>query len=53
MRTSAPGVTSGPAQGARRYGLVRDTGRDDAPVPQYVTRETPSDPATAPQRSDV
>ncbi|MER6784994.1 sigma-70 family RNA polymerase sigma factor [Streptomyces sp. NPDC000658] len=46
-------VTSGPAQGVRRYGLVRDTGGDDAPVPQYVTRDTPSDPATTPQRSDV
>ncbi|MFF1548831.1 RNA polymerase sigma factor [Streptomyces sp. NPDC058291] len=46
-------VTSGPAQGARRYGLVRDTGHDDTPVPQYVTRDTPADPATAPQRSGV
>ncbi|MGI5458372.1 RNA polymerase sigma factor [Streptomyces sp. CA-249302] len=46
-------VTTGPAQGAGRYGLVRDTGKDDAPVPQYVTRGTPSDPATVPQRSRV
>ncbi|MDX3312826.1 RNA polymerase sigma factor [Streptomyces sp. NPDC054884] len=46
-------VTSGPGQGARRYGLVRDTGGDDTPVPQYVTRETPADPATVPQRSRV
>ncbi|WP_327318170.1 RNA polymerase sigma factor [Streptomyces sp. NBC_01235] len=46
-------VTSGPAQGARRYGLVRDTGGDDTPVPQYVTRETPADPATVPQASRV
>lgn len=36
-----------------RYGLVRDTGKDTAPVPQYVTRETPTDPATVAQRSRV
>ncbi|MEU2338657.1 sigma-70 family RNA polymerase sigma factor [Streptomyces sp. NPDC013172] len=36
-----------------RYGLVRDTGRDDAPVPQYTTRSTPADAGTVPQRSDV
>jgi hypothetical protein len=46
-------VRTGPAQGARRYGLVRDTGGDDTPVPQYVTRETPADPATVAQRSRV
>ncbi|SHH90542.1 RNA polymerase sigma factor [Streptomyces sp. 3214.6] len=46
-------VTTGPAQGARRYGLVRDTGKDDTPVPQYVTRETPADLATVAQRSRV
>ncbi|MET7652212.1 sigma-70 family RNA polymerase sigma factor [Streptomyces sp. NPDC005486] len=46
-------VTSGPGQGAGRYGLVRDTGDDDTPVPQYVTRETPADPATVPQTSRV
>ncbi|MFD9393906.1 sigma-70 family RNA polymerase sigma factor [Streptomyces sp. NPDC060000] len=46
-------VTSGPGQGAGRYGLVRDTGEDDAPVPQYVTRETPADPARVPQASRV
>ncbi|MET7476815.1 sigma-70 family RNA polymerase sigma factor [Streptomyces sp. NPDC005648] len=46
-------VTTGPAAGARRYGLVRDTGRDDTPVPQYATRETPADPATVPQHSAV
>jgi RNA polymerase sigma factor (sigma-70 family) len=46
-------ITTGPAQGAKRYGLVRDTGKDDAPVPQYVTREKPADPATVPQRSQV
>ncbi|MFF4256168.1 RNA polymerase sigma factor [Streptomyces sp. NPDC001663] len=46
-------VTSGPPDGAKRYGLVRDTGKDDTPVPQYVTRRTPSDPATVPQRSEV
>ncbi|MFF3330052.1 sigma-70 family RNA polymerase sigma factor [Streptomyces sp. NPDC002888] len=46
-------VLSGPPEGARRYGLVRDTGDDDTPVPQYVTRATPADPATVPQRSRV
>ncbi|UOB09929.1 sigma-70 family RNA polymerase sigma factor [Streptomyces sp. HP-A2021] len=46
-------VNTGPAQGAIRYGLVRDTGTDSAPVPQYVTRATPADPATVPQRSRV
>jgi RNA polymerase sigma factor (sigma-70 family) len=46
-------VMTGPAQGAIRYGLTRDNGKDTAPVPQYVTRSTPADPATAPQHSDV
>ncbi|MGW2637890.1 sigma-70 family RNA polymerase sigma factor [Streptomyces sp. NPDC001348] len=46
-------VTTGPAQGVERYGLVRDTGRDDTPVPQYATRATPADPATVRQRSRV
>jgi hypothetical protein len=38
-------------QAAQRYGLVRDNGRDTAPVPQYVTRAEPADPATVPQYS--
>ncbi|MER6182684.1 sigma-70 family RNA polymerase sigma factor [Streptomyces sp. NPDC001652] len=46
-------VNHGPPQGAIRYGLVRDNGKDTAPVPQYVTRESPADPATVPQRSRV
>ncbi|MGX1562320.1 RNA polymerase sigma factor [Streptomyces sp. NPDC055506] len=46
-------INAGPAQGAIRYGLVRDTGTDSAPVPQYVTRRAPADPATVPQRSRV
>jgi RNA polymerase sigma factor (sigma-70 family) len=46
-------VTTGPGQGAKRYGLVRDTGRDDTPVPQYVTRTTPADAATVAQESRV
>ncbi|MGW2745640.1 hypothetical protein [Streptomyces sp. NPDC001450] len=46
-------LSAGPAQGAIRYGLVRDDGKDSAPVPQYVTRTTPTDPATVPQRSRV
>ncbi|MFJ9566577.1 RNA polymerase sigma factor [Streptomyces fuscichromogenes] len=46
-------VRYGPPDGAIRYGLVRDDGTDSAPVPQYVTRGRPSDPATVPQRSVV
>ncbi|MFE6622926.1 sigma-70 family RNA polymerase sigma factor [Streptomyces sp. NPDC057740] len=46
-------INQGPPDGVIRYGLVRDTGRDDTPVPQYVTRETPADAATVPQRSRV
>ncbi|GGN12004.1 RNA polymerase sigma factor [Streptomyces fuscichromogenes] len=46
-------VLYGPAEGATRYGLVRDDGTDAAPVPQYVTRSVPSDPATVVQRSRV
>jgi hypothetical protein len=46
-------IRTGPAQGVIRYGLVRDNGKDTAPVPQYVTRATPADPATVPQRSRV
>ncbi|WP_328753417.1 sigma-70 family RNA polymerase sigma factor [Streptomyces sp. NBC_00285] len=46
-------ITTGPAQGAKRYGLVRDTGKDDTPVPQYLTRSTPADPATVAQESRV
>ncbi|MDX2963944.1 sigma-70 family RNA polymerase sigma factor [Streptomyces acidiscabies] len=44
-------IRYGPPQGAIRYGMVRDTGSDDTPVPQYATRATPVDPATVPQRS--
>ncbi|MGW0577056.1 RNA polymerase sigma factor [Streptomyces sp. NPDC002920] len=36
-----------------RYGLVRDTGTDSAPVPQYLTRATPADPMTVPQHTRV
>ncbi|MFE1839294.1 sigma-70 family RNA polymerase sigma factor [Streptomyces sviceus] len=46
-------ITTGPDQGLTRYGLVRDTGRDDTPVPQYVTRSTPADAAAVGQRSRV
>ncbi|MDT7846042.1 sigma-70 family RNA polymerase sigma factor [Streptomyces justiciae] len=46
-------INYGPPQGAVRYGLVRDTGKDTAPVPQYVTRAKPADPATVAQRSRV
>ncbi|MDH6453223.1 RNA polymerase sigma factor (sigma-70 family) [Streptomyces sp. SAI-149] len=46
-------ITTGPDRGVRRYGLVRDTGKDDTPVPQYLTRSTPADPATVAQESRV
>ncbi|WP_128380979.1 RNA polymerase sigma factor [Streptomyces cavernae] len=46
-------VMTGPDQGVIRYGLVRDNGKDTAPVPQYLTRAKPDDPATVPQRSQV
>jgi hypothetical protein len=46
-------IHHGPPDGAIRYGLVRDTGGDDTPVPQYVTRSTPTDAATVPQESRV
>ncbi|MFJ7074422.1 sigma-70 family RNA polymerase sigma factor [Streptomyces sp. NPDC098781] len=46
-------VRTGPDQGALRYGQVRDNGKDTAPVPQYVTRATPADPATVPLGSRV
>ncbi|MDF2704803.1 MAG: sig20 [Nonomuraea muscovyensis] len=42
-----------PRKGVLRYGLTRDTGDDRAPVPQYVTRATPADPARVPQHSRV
>lgn len=42
-----------PDKGIVRYGLVRDTGTDAAPVPQYLTRSTPAEPWTAPQHSKV
>ena len=44
-------VMTGPAQGAIRYGLVRDTGEDTTPIPQYATHATPADPATVRQKS--
>jgi hypothetical protein len=40
-----------PAAGLVRYGLVRDTGNDAAPVPQYLTRSSPADPLSVPQQS--
>ncbi|WP_442814490.1 RNA polymerase sigma factor [Streptomyces sp. NBC_01808] len=42
-----------PATGIVRYGLVRDTGDNRTPVPQYLTRARPADPATVLQRSRV
>jgi hypothetical protein len=39
--------------GIIRYGLVRDTGIDAAPVPQYLTRSTPANVTTVPQQSVV
>ncbi|MFI5552695.1 sigma-70 family RNA polymerase sigma factor [Streptomyces sp. NPDC051738] len=46
-------INHGPPDGATRYGLVRDTGKDDTPVPQYVTRGSPADAATVAQESRV
>jgi hypothetical protein len=46
-------INTGPPQGAIRYGLVRDTGNDLAPVPQYLTRSATVDQAKVPQRSRV
>lgn len=44
----------GSAPDVVRYGLVRDTGDDSAPVPQYLTRARPADPvAEVPQRTRV
>lgn len=42
-----------PAKGRVRYGEVRDTGGDDAPVPQYLTRDNPADPTSVPEQSHV
>ncbi|MER6142319.1 sigma-70 family RNA polymerase sigma factor [Streptomyces sparsogenes] len=42
-----------PGDAAIRYGLVRDTGTDAAPVPQYVTRSRSADPFTVPQRGEL
>jgi len=49
-------LSRGPRQGgwgALRYGKVRDTGTDRAPVPQYLTRGDPADPSGVAQRSVV
>jgi RNA polymerase sigma factor (sigma-70 family) len=42
-----------PATGIVRYGLVRDTGDNRTPVPQYLTHARPADPAAVPQHSRV
>ncbi|MFJ5228127.1 sigma-70 family RNA polymerase sigma factor [Streptomyces sp. NPDC088400] len=39
--------------GPLRHGLVRDTGTDTAPVPQYLTRAKPPNPGDVPQHSEV
>lgn len=41
------------AKGWVRYGMVRDTGDDGAPVPQFLTRDTPAGPADVPQHSEI
>ncbi|TDC20598.1 hypothetical protein E1265_21470 [Streptomyces sp. 8K308] len=44
----------GSAPDVVRHGLVRDTGDDSAPVPQYLTRDRPVDPVTeVPQQTRV
>ncbi|MDT0345759.1 sigma-70 family RNA polymerase sigma factor [Streptomyces litchfieldiae] len=47
------GTPPDPAASVVRYGLVRDTGDDRAPVPQYLTRSRPADPAAVAQHSQV
>ncbi|MDG4865912.1 sigma-70 family RNA polymerase sigma factor, partial [Streptomyces sp. T-3] len=42
-----------PDLGMVRYGHVRDRGDDRSPVPQYLTRSRPLDPAGVEQRSRV
>jgi RNA polymerase sigma factor (sigma-70 family) len=42
-----------PGLGYVRYGIVRDTGDDTAPVPQYLTRGAPADPLAVPQLSKL
>jgi hypothetical protein len=46
-------MTPGNPTWVLRYGVIRDTGTDTAPVPQYLTRTDPTDPATVPQKSVV
>lgn len=46
-------IDTAPGKNAIRYGLVRDTGTDAAPVPQYLTRSTPAQPTNVPQHSEV
>ncbi len=46
-------MTPGNPSWVLRYGVIRDTGTDTAPVPQYLTRTDPTDPATVPQKSIV
>jgi len=51
--TTDVNTAPGSAGWVLRFGLVRDTGNDEAPVPQYVTRGNPSNPADVPQHSEV
>ena len=51
--TTDVNTSPGSAGWVLRYGLVRDTGNDDAPVPQYATRGNPINPADVPQHSEV
>ncbi|MFK4265971.1 RNA polymerase sigma factor [Streptomyces milbemycinicus] len=46
-------VSQPPGDAAIRYGLVRDTGTDAAPVPQYVTRSRSADPVAVPLHGDL
>jgi hypothetical protein len=52
-RSKAISDSAPDGHGIVRYGLVRDTGTDAAPVPQYLTRSTPANVATVPQHSQV
>ena len=50
---TTPSPADPTSKGWVRYGLVRDTGDDSAPVPQYATRLVTADPALVPQLSKL
>jgi hypothetical protein len=50
---TTPSPADPASKGWVRFGLVRDTGGDNAPVPQYATRLATTDPAQVPQVSNL